>query len=115
VSRPHQSRSEPTRSAGLRPGQIFVGNLVGAAVMIFGGIVQATMGVEAARRDLEDIAPPLSAQAAELEEPGEEADPYTLGRGEGRGTEQASRFERGKAKEAPAERSPAGLPPGGDR
>ena len=44
--------------------------------------VQWTMGVEAAQRDLEDIAPPLSAQAAEMEEPGEEADPYTLGRGE---------------------------------
>jgi MFS family permease len=66
------------------PGRIFVGYVVGALVMIFGGIVQATMGVEAAQRDLEDIAPPLSAQAAELEEPGEEADPYTLGRGEHR-------------------------------
>ncbi len=54
--------------------------------MIFGGIVQWTMGVEAAQRDLEDIAPPLSAQAEELEEPGEEADPYTLGRGQQRGT-----------------------------
>jgi hypothetical protein len=39
------------------------------------------MGVEAARRDLEDIAPPLSAAA---DEPGEEADPYTLDRGQGR-------------------------------
>ena len=57
--------------------------------MIFGGVVQATMGVEAAQRDLEDIAPPLSAQAAELEEPGEEADPYTLGRGQERGTSHA--------------------------
>lgn len=34
------------------------------------------MGVEAAQRDLEDIAPPLSVQADELEEPGEEADPH---------------------------------------
>jgi MFS family permease len=67
-------------------GQIFIGYLVGAVVMILGGIVQATMGVEAAQRDLEDIAPPLSAQAAELDEPGEEADPYTLGRGQGRGS-----------------------------
>jgi MFS family permease len=65
-------------------GQIFIGYLVGAAVMIFGGIVQATMGVEAARRDLEDIAPPLSAQGEELEEPGEQADPYTVSEEEGR-------------------------------
>jgi MFS family permease len=71
------------------PGQIFIGYLVGAFVMIFGGIVQATMGVEAAGRDLEDIAPPLSAQEAELDEPGEEADPYTLGRGQTRGTARA--------------------------
>ena len=49
-----------------------------------GGLIQATMGVEAAQRDLEDIAPPLSATGDELDEPGEEADPYTLGRDEGR-------------------------------
>ena len=67
------------------PGQIFIGYLVGAIVMIAGGIIQATMGVEAAQRDLEDIAPPLSAGQAELDEPGEEADPYTVGRDEGRG------------------------------
>ncbi len=72
-------------------GNIFIGYIVGAVVMILGGIVQATMGVEAAQRDLEDIAPPLSAQAAELEEPGEESDPYTLGRGESRGTGHAPR------------------------
>jgi MFS family permease len=76
------------------PDQIFVGYVIGAAVMIIGGIIQATMGVEAAGRDLEDIAPPLSATEEELDEPGEEADAYTLGRGEGRGTEHASRFER---------------------
>src|SRR3954451_13418788 len=55
------------------PDQIFVGYVVGAAVMIVGGIIQATMGVEAAGRDLEDIAPPLSAAGEEIEEPGEEA------------------------------------------
>lgn len=65
--------------------------------MIFGGIVQALMGVEAAGRDLEDIAPPLSAQAAELEEPGEEADPYTLGRHEDRGTHHAEKAADGTA------------------
>jgi MFS family permease len=62
------------------PGQIFIGYIVGAVVMIVGGIIQATMGVEAAQRDLEDIAPPLSAQGEEIEEPGEEADPLTVGR-----------------------------------
>jgi MFS family permease len=86
------------------PDQIFIGYVVGAVVMIVGGIIQATMGVEAAQRDLEDIAPPLSATQDELEEPGEEADPYTLGRGEGRGTENAPRFAR-DTDEAPA---PAG-------
>jgi MFS family permease len=66
------------------PDQIFIGYLVGALVMIAGGVIQALMGVEAAGRDLEDIAPPLSATDEELEEPGEAADPYTLDRGEGR-------------------------------
>jgi MFS family permease len=66
------------------PGQIFVGYVVGAVLMIIGGVVQATMGVEAAGRDLEDIAPPLSAQGTELDEPGEEADPYTVGHEGGR-------------------------------
>jgi MFS family permease len=65
-------------------GQIFIGYLIGAAVMIVGGVIQALMGVEAAGRDLEDIAPPLSAQGDELEEPGEEADPHTLSEDEGR-------------------------------
>jgi MFS family permease len=62
------------------PHQIFIGYLVGAVVMIAGGVIQATMGVEAAQRDLEDIAPPLSASGDELDEPGEEADPHTVGR-----------------------------------
>jgi hypothetical protein len=56
--------------------------------MIAGGVIQALMGVEAAGRDLEDIAPPLSAQGDELEEPGEQADPHTVSEEEGR------RFER---------------------
>ena len=87
------------------PSQIFIGYVIGAAVMIVGGVIQATMGVEAAQRDLEDIAPPLSATQEELEEPGEEADPYTLGRGEGRGTANAPRFERARPRRAGA---PAG-------
>jgi hypothetical protein len=92
------------------PSQIFVGYLIGAAVMIVGGIIQATLGVEAAQRDLEDIAPPLSATEEELEEPGEEADPYTLGRQQGRGTEHAPRFEREDAPTTPGTR-----PRGGQR
>jgi MFS family permease len=103
--------------SGGDPDQIFIGYVVGAVVMIFGGIVQATMGVEAAQRDLEDIAPPLSAVEEELEEPGEEADPYTLGRGEGRGTAHAPRFERGAAEKdaAPTEPPTGARPRGGDR
>ena len=76
------------------PDQIFLGYVVGAVVMIIGGVIQAVMGVEAAGRDLEDIAPPLSATTDELDEPGEEADPYTLGREQGRGTQHAPRFGR---------------------
>jgi hypothetical protein len=45
--------------------------------------------VESAQRDLEDIAPPMSVTSDELEEPGEEADPFTVGRGQGRGTRNA--------------------------
>jgi hypothetical protein len=60
--------------------------------MIIGGVIQATMGVEAARRDLEDIAPPLSATEDELDEPGEEADPHTIGRDDARTTAEAARF-----------------------
>ena len=64
--------------------------------MIVGGLIQATMGVEAAGRDLEDIAPPLSATGDELEEPGEQADPYTLAPEEGRAAAAGGspRFER---------------------
>ena len=104
-----------------KPSQIFIGYVVGAAVMIVGGIIQATMGVEAARRDLEDIAPPLSATGEELEEPGEEADRYTVGREAERYEEEAGRT--GRFTRAPAEETqqPVGGPtahrdnPGGER
>jgi hypothetical protein len=67
--------------------------------MIIGGLIQATMGVEAAGRDLEDIAPPLSATGEEIEEPGEQADPYTVSPEEGRRQLPAEepRFGRGEA------------------
>ncbi|TKK90192.1 MFS transporter [Herbidospora galbida] len=43
-------------------GQVTVGYLIGAGLMIAAGLVQWFLGVEAARRSLEDIAEPLSAQ-----------------------------------------------------
>jgi MFS family permease len=46
-------------------GQVFWGYILGAVLMIIAGLVQAAIGVEAARRDLEEIATPLSAEAAE--------------------------------------------------
>jgi len=48
-------------------GAVFIGYVVGAALMILGGIVQLVLGVETAGRDLEDIAKPLTAQDAEEE------------------------------------------------
>jgi MFS family permease len=71
-----------------KPSQIFIGYVVGAVVMIVGGIIQATMGVESAQRDLEEIAPPLSVTGDELDEPAEQADPYTVEGGERRTTSQ---------------------------
>ena len=66
-------------------------------------------------RDLEDIAPPLSATQDEIDEPGEEANPYTLGRGEGGGTAHASRFERGPTEDVPGWPAGADRPTGGKR
>jgi MFS family permease len=60
------------------PGQVFWGYMLGAVLMIAAGIVQALLGIEAARKDLEQIATPLSAEAAEAgeaEEPGREPAP----------------------------------------
>jgi MFS family permease len=99
------------------PSQIFVGYLVGAAVMIFGGAIQALMGVEAAQRDLEDIAPPLSAVGEEIEEPGEEADRLTVGREEesrqvGPGTERPA---PGGPSVTSSEENPQHRPRGGER
>jgi MFS family permease len=96
------------------PDQIFIGYLVGAIVMIVGGIIQATMGVEAAQRDLEDIAPPLSATEDELDEAGEEADPYTLGRGQGRGSANAP-APGGRPESLPGDRRPQVTRQEGDR
>jgi MFS family permease len=45
---------------GKDPGKLFVGYLIGAAVMVIGGVVEIALGVAAERRSLEDIASPLS-------------------------------------------------------
>jgi MFS family permease len=100
------------------PGQIFIGYLVGAAVMIVGGIIQALMGVEAAQRDLEDIAPPLSVQGEEIEEPGEEADRLTVGREEEArqvGGPGAQRPVPGGPSVTSSEEQPQQRPQGGER
>jgi hypothetical protein len=41
--------------------RLFIGYLIGAGVMMFGGIVAIFFGVDAERQSLEDIAEPLSA------------------------------------------------------
>jgi MFS family permease len=45
---------------GKDPSQLEVGYLIGAGVMVFGGIVEIVLGVAAERRSLEDVASPLS-------------------------------------------------------
>jgi MFS family permease len=49
-------------------GQVMLGFILGGALMIAGGIVQAVIGVEAAGKQLEDIAKPLTAEDAEASE-----------------------------------------------
>src|SRR5438045_1562558 len=49
---------------GSRTG-LFIGYLVGAALMIFGGIIEAWIGVPAEGRSLEHIAAPLSSKTIE--------------------------------------------------
>jgi MFS family permease/CBS domain-containing protein len=62
-----------------RPSALFVGFALGAVLMIGAGLIELIFGVECAGRELEDIAAPLSAREAD-QEPGEEADMFTLGR-----------------------------------
>jgi MFS family permease len=59
---------------------LFAGYALAAVLMIAAGLVEAAIGVEAAGRELEDIAPPLSAQEAEREREGQ--DRWTVGRGQ---------------------------------
>ncbi len=48
---------------GEDPGKLFIGFLVGAGVMMIGGIVEIFLGVDAEGKSLEDVAPPLSTVA----------------------------------------------------
>jgi MFS family permease len=74
-------------------GQVFWGYMLGAVLMIAGGIVQAVIGVEAAQKDLEEVAKPLSAEAAEGAESAEDAEGAE-------GAEKAEpRFERSRRPE----------------
>jgi MFS family permease len=46
---------------GEDPHKLFLGYLIGAGVMIFGGIIESWLGVRAEQQSLEDVATPLSA------------------------------------------------------
>ncbi|WP_238011900.1 MFS transporter [Dactylosporangium sp. AC04546] len=48
---------------GEDPGKLFIGYLIGALVMIIGGVVEAVIGVDAEGKSLEHVATPLSAVA----------------------------------------------------
>jgi MFS family permease len=52
--------------------QVFWGYLLGAVLMVGAGLVEAFIGIEAAQRNLEDVAKPLSAEAAEGAETADE-------------------------------------------
>ncbi|MBO0681851.1 MAG: MFS transporter [Candidatus Dormibacteraeota bacterium] len=45
-----------------QPSQLLVGYLIGAGLMIFAGLIQAGLGVDAEQRSLEDVAQPLTAR-----------------------------------------------------
>ena len=49
---------------GEDPGKLFIGYLIGAAVMIVGGLVEVVLGINAEGKSLEDVAAPLSAVRA---------------------------------------------------
>jgi MFS family permease len=55
-------------------GPLFFGYLLGAGVMIVGGLVAAVLGVSAEGKSLEDVASPLSAQNAQPRRPGTRAE-----------------------------------------
>jgi MFS family permease len=49
---------------GKHPFELFIGYLIGAGVMVVGGLVEVFLGVDAEGRPLEHVAPPLSAVSA---------------------------------------------------
>jgi MFS family permease len=49
---------------GSDPGKLFIGYLIGAGVMVFGGLIEVFLGVDAEGQSLESVAPPLSAVSA---------------------------------------------------
>ncbi|GAB3590666.1 MFS transporter [Angustibacter peucedani] len=46
---------------GEDPGKLFIGYLIGAGVMVVGGLVEVFLGIDAEGKSLEDVATPLSA------------------------------------------------------
>ena len=75
------------------------GFLLGAALMIAAGIVRSSLGVEAASRQLEDIAKPLTAEDAEQGGDGRRARPRPARGREGGDGDGADRFERTQERE----------------
>jgi hypothetical protein len=49
---------------GADPSRLFIGYAIGGAMMILGGIVELLLGVPAERRELEQVARPLTAVSA---------------------------------------------------
>ena len=78
--------------------QVMIGFLIGGALMIAGGIVQAILGVEAAGRQLEDIAKPLTAEDAERDDADDELDVSAL-EGEKASEDGAERFDATQGRE----------------
>src|SRR3954452_23455361 len=85
--------------------QVFWGYMLDAVLMIAAGIVQAVLGIEAARKDLEEIATPLSAQAAEAD--AEEAEPAREREPAADRRERGERGERGEREGEPRFERPA--------
>ncbi|GAA0733402.1 MFS transporter [Dactylosporangium roseum] len=56
---------------GEDPGRLFIGYLIGALVMVIGGVVEAVLGVDAEGKSLEHVATPLSAVGAGVHAPGQ--------------------------------------------
>ncbi len=74
------------------PSQVMIGYLIGAGVMAFGGIVELLLGVRAERRQLEEIAKPITArEAEEAEEPEARPAPEEKAERRRRAREQAQR------------------------